>query len=609
MNLHFLTYLRNGSVPASLFFCAMLSPAAAPVSPQPVYFTFYARITDHVNIDMTEDRLRRVLSEVDSYAQAHPSDHLTATIEFTGAVSRALAERNPRTHIVDFVKDHIRRRVIEVGYDGTDEPTYDRRPTIDLRIPASPEDKWQARATAARAFLSQSRDPLTGAPQSGDGGLKEMRDVFGAPVSVDGVVLRAQGILMRGVSQSRAEPGTPKTKVPEATDSWPEIGGDSEIVQQLRSDPMPPFMMSGLYSTNLARLPGFGGGGQRFGEIMAPIPEAAPELFWQDNVLRLSEISRTTKPLRALDGREAIQKALEKCDRSTAQIIRVELGGVQGYLLPAFVKGPDFPPLKYAYAHPQSPGLPADAIAAAKDVDSAFNNEQAAVAWLLGDFVAANSGSRAVASADLERMTPPSSGFTIQTEVLRQALAEVLKRWGAETFPPPYLRVGDKYLSLADLFQVMTDALAEFHRTGKLPVTVSVAPTYGPLRLLTGHGPNVGEVSVASIAAKCSEIAPALHDNSIAPVPRNVIPSFLEVGGVTVNPAQFVRLMTAAMVDPTPDTKIRVRMTYMLAESGGVYPKSRPLADAGFTWTLKPAPLVPLQRAASVTHRDQLAQR
>ncbi len=609
MNLHFLTHLRNGRVPFFLFVGATFLSAAAPVPPQPVYFAFYARITDHVNIDMTENRLRRVLNEVDSFAQAHPSDHLTATIEFTGAVSRALAERNAQTHIVDFVKDHIRRGVIEAGYDGTDEPTYEQRPVVDLRTPASPEDKWQARATAAKAFLSQARDPLTGAPQSGDGGLKEMRDVFGPPVSVDGVVLRAEGILMRGVSQSQAEPGMPRVKVPVPTDSWPEIGGDSEIVQQLRSYTLPPFIMSGLYSTNIARLPGFGGGGQRFGEIMAPVPEAAPELFWQDNILRLSELSRTTKPLRALDGKEAIQKALEKCDRSTAQIIRVELGSVQGYLLPAFVKGSDFPPLKYAYAHPQSPGLPAEAVPAAKDVDAAFNSEQSAVSWLLEDF-APNSGSRAVTSADLQHMTAPSTGFAVQTEPLRQTLADLLKRWGAETFPPPYLRVGDKYLSLADLFQVMTDALAGFHRTGKLPAEVFVAPTYGPLRLLTGHGPNVGEVSVASIAAKCSEIAASLHDNSVAAVPRNVIPSFLEVGGITVNPAQFLRLMTAALVDPSPDTKIRVRMTYMLAECGGVYPKSRPLSDAGFTWTLKPAPLLaPKAASGSVIHRDEIARR
>jgi hypothetical protein len=589
----------------------MLLPAATPVPPQPVYFAFYARITDHVNIEMTENRLRRVLSELDSYAQAHPSEHLTATIEFTGAVSRALAERNAQTHVVDFVRDHIHRGVIEAGYDGTDEPTYDQRPVIDLRTPASPEEKWQARATAAKAFLSQARDPLTGTPQPGDGGLKEMRDVFGPPVSVDGVVLRAQGILMRGVTQSRSEPGTPKVKVPDPTDSWPEIGGDSEIVQQLRSYTPPPFIMSGLYGTNLARLPGFGGGGQRFGDLMAPVAGAAPELFWQDNVLRLSEISRTTKPLRALDGPEALQKAMEKCDRSTAQVIRVELGGVQGYLAPTFVKGPDFPPLKYAYGHPQSPKLPADAVATSNDLDAAFAKEDAGLRWLLGNFLAANSGSRVVANSDLERMTAPSTGFTVQTEALRRSLADVLKHWGADTFPPPYVRVGDKYLSLADSFQVMTDALAEFHRTGKLPATVTVAPTYGPLRLLTGHGPNIGDVSVASIAAKCAEIAASLHDNSDAPVPRNVIPSFLEVDGITVNPAQFLRLMTAALVDPSPSAKIRVRMTYMLAESGGIYPKSRPLSDAGFTWTLKPAPLLPQQQAGSgpVTDRDQIARR
>ena len=32
-------------------------------------------------------------------------------------------------------------------------------------------------------------------------------------------------------------------------------------------------------------------------------------------------------------------------------------------------------------------------------------------------------------------------------------------------------------------------------------------------------------------------------------------------------------------------------MLYMLAEAGGILPKSRILYDIGFVWTLKPAPL------------------
>ncbi len=577
--------------PLGLFaLAASLLHGATQARTEPVYVVLYARITDHVNLDMTENRLRSVLGEIDSYEKAHPGAHITATVAFSGAVSRALAERNTQTHIVDFVLDHIRRGVIEAGYDGTDEPTYQARPVVDLRKTPTPEDKWEARAAAAKALLSGNRDPLTGSPTAGVGGLKAMQDVFGPAVSINGVVLRDQGILMRGVVATRADPTVPHLKVPSPDDSWPEIGGDPEIVQQVR-----PYnssaIMSGAYSANTAQLPGFGGGSGRFGEIMAPVPEAAPELFWQDNVLRLSEGTRTTKPVRASDGVEALKALLAKVDRSTVQIITVELGSLQSYLQPGFVKGPDFPPLKYAYAHPQNPRLPSDSLASPAEVDAAHAKEEGSLHWLTADFLGANPGSRVIATAELARMTPPSTGFDVSVASLQSALGEMLKAWGNDTFPPPYLRVDRRYLSMADMFQVMTDALAEFHRTGKLPQSVAVVPTYGPLRLVTGHGPNVGDLSITSIAAKCSEIAPALHDVSASPVPKNAIPSMVEVDGIAMNPAQFVRLMAAALINPSPDAKVRVRMTYMLAESSAVFPKSRPLPDAGFTWTFKPAPL------------------
>jgi hypothetical protein len=49
--------------------------------------------------------------------------------------------------------------------------------------------------------------------------------------------------------------------------------------------------------------------------------------------------------------------------------------------------------------------------------------------------------------------------------------------------------------------------------------------------------------------------------------------------------------MALALANPAPDTKLPVRMLYMLAEAGGILPKSRMLFDVGFVWTIKPAQL------------------
>jgi hypothetical protein len=109
--------------------------------------------------------------------------------------------------------------------------------------------------------------------------------------------------------------------------------------------------------------------------------------------------------------------------------------------------------------------------------------------------------------------------------------------------------------------------------------------------MVIGHGPNLGDTTVAGVAKVCAQIAPGLHDDTGYPVPNNSVPCLLTVDGVTINAAQFLRLMAQALVDPTPDAKLKVRMTYMIAEIATVFPKTRSLEDVGATWTVKPAPL------------------
>jgi hypothetical protein len=73
-------------------------------------------------------------------------------------------------------------------------------------------------------------------------------------------------------------------------------------------------------------------------------------------------------------------------------------------------------------------------------------------------------------------------------------------------------------------FHVLTDELAELHRTGKLPQTVKAVKVYGPIRLVTGHGPNTGEVTVGELARVCAKLAGRLHDDRSTSVPNNAIP-------------------------------------------------------------------------------------
>jgi len=98
-------------------------------------------------------------------------------------------------------------------------------------------------------------------------------------------------------------------------------------------------------------------------------------------------------------------------------------------------------------------------------------------------------------------------------------------------------------------------------------------------------------VKVASITNICADLDAGLHDDTGFPMPKNTIPPLFTVDGIRMNAAQFLRLMAQALQDPSPETTLHVRMTYMLTGAAQVFPKARNLEDVGATWTFKPAPL------------------
>jgi len=564
--------------------------AAAPAD-RPVFIYLYSRVSDHVNLEMTEDRLRHILPMVQKYRQMHPEAHIRATVLFSGAVSQALQGRNRQTHILDFVKDYVKRGAIEVGYDGTDEPTYTHRPTLVFTDNESPDECWQLRQKTAAEFLAEARDPLTGAPAAGVGGLKEMQAVFGQAACLKGLDLALKTDRAHGRYYAKGDkPGPIPGGVLSVPGIYTEVGGDAETLQALRPYNVKAVIF-GVPSVNPAQLPGFRESVSHFGELMSPIPETAPEIYWQDGVLRLSEASRYVRPVQAFIGAEALKTLLSQVNRTKLHVIQVELGAPQAYLEPAFVKTAANAPLKYAYDHPENPKLPASDLLPAADLNAAWNREDELLRWLSGEYFPANAGSRAVDSADLMKMAGASTGFAVSTASLQAQLVELMNRWHHDTFPPSYLKVDDHYLSTAEWFQVMTDELAEFHRTGRLPQSVTAVKVHGPVYMASGHGPNIGDVKVEDLAALCAEISGPLHDDSSAEIPKNAIPAVVTVNGTRVNPAQALRLMAQALADLTPGKVIPIKMTYSLHELGGAYPKSRPMGYVGFVWTMKPAPL------------------
>jgi len=570
------------------------APAGGPA--QPVYIYVYSRFTDHVNLGFEETRLRQLLPMLEKYRQQHPEDHVCATILLSGAMSRALAERNSSDGTVDYVKGFQRRGVIQVGYDGMDEPTYQKRPLVDVANLRVPDDRWMVREAAAKDLLTQGHDPLTGDPQPGAaGGLKETQEVFGKAVAVNAALSvpspfgpKATRAVTKAVNLENAPAsgrGGP------AMSMVPEVGDDREVAQQVLNY-SPQAIMFGLPEANPAQLPGFWASETGFGHLVSPAPDTSPELYWQDNFLHSSEGSDGVLRLaHASDGPEGIQGILSGLARSRIRIIHLELGSEDDYVQPWWTKQ-GHTPLRYAYEHPEHPQIPSEAVREPERVEATQAKQEAVLHFLVDNFFPANLGSRFVSSTDLEGMTPPNAGFSVSIANLRSALSALLQKWGNDTFPPPFVFADGHYLSLANLFQVMTDAWTEFNRAGELPSSVQVIPVNGPLITLMGHGPNAGEVTVADIAAVCPPISQRLHDQTESPVPKNAIPSGITAAGINMNAAQFLRLMAAAIVTPDPQAKFRVKMTYLSAGTAMLVPKTRPLVDMGGAWTIKPAPIV-----------------
>jgi hypothetical protein len=536
---------------------------------EPVQLYLMSTITDHVNIDISEERLRRILPMLDRYRQAHPQSGITATILFSGAVSQALLDRNPQTHIVDFVKDFVRRGVIEVGYDGTDEPTYGKRPTIEMKVD-TPEGRWLARANAAERFLTEARDPITGAPQPGKtGGLQKMQEVFGQAAVITGMGLG----------------------VPALNGSMPDIGSDSETVHQIRRYNTQAIMF-GLPEENPLHSPVYRKWNEAFSKDWSAEPVAPPELFWQDGILRTSESVGVDNQLyRANNGAAAFSYVIKRLDRNRVRVIHIELASERNYLTKPFKSDFTYPPTRYAYSHPDHPQLPAEALLNKSAVDAAFAREDELIDWLIDDFLPDHHGSRFVSNAVLKKMTPAAWGFDLSVSALRSSLGPALKNWGDTPVPLKYLKVQNHFLSLAEMFQAMADALAEQSRTGALPQTIRVVEVHGPLQVVSDLTPVVGEVTVASVAKSAAGLVAQLHDDAWAPVPNNVIPIRVKIDDLDLNPAQFLRLMAEALLAPSSDTKLRVKAENMFASKNILGMRTRAARDMGVAWTYKPAPL------------------
>jgi hypothetical protein len=114
---------------------------------------------------------------------------------------------------------------------------------------------------------------------------------------------------------------------------------------------------------------------------------------------------------------------------------------------------------------------------------------------------------------------------------------------------------------------------------------------YGPIDMPDGTGAPKAEVSAREVALAAVYILPGFYDKGWSPITWSAVPGQVQVGNVTVNGGQYLRLMVDAFLTDNIDAKLTVQPTAMIWAPEAIGFKTRSTEEMGTIWTIKPAPL------------------
>jgi hypothetical protein len=550
-----------------LLIAAALVPAfAAP----PAHVMLVTTIDDFVNMDISGDRIHRIIAMLEKQRQTHPGTPIKATLLFSGQMSATLEETNSKNGLLDALRGAQKAGLLEFGYDGMGEPTYKSHPMVRFSSVRTQEEHWNLRLQSATSILTSARDPKTGDFIDGAGGIRKMQQVFGPATYVRNVFVAS----------------------PNVNGMVVETGSDSEIVHALERL-APGAVMEGISDVSPAHsgTSNYRGWIKRISTALSPAPDTPPELFWQDGVLRSSENAKMDYALlRASEGLEKLKKVIQGLDRSTVRIMRIEIAWQMNYARPYDPEVRPNVPLRWAYDNPDNPAEPERLRRSPSEVATAFRNEEAVLDFLATEFLPQNSG-RFLTPTDLKKITPPGWDFDVNIPKLLPELRSAISQWNNTKLPVPFVRVGDRYLSEAELFAVLALALAERSKTGKLPETVHLGHIYGPVRYSQPTPPARGPVELAAVERFCARIADDLGVTNWTPIPRNAVPSDIGIGGLALSPMQFLHLAIDATLAEPGVKSLEVQPTELFWGPEPVFYRRRPVDEMGVAWTFKPAPV------------------
>lgn len=557
---------------AAAVLCAQAPPA--PPSPpsrtaeaaknEPVYVVLQTTIDDHINEPVSVEPLPRAIKAVESLQARAAAYHPACLVQFNGVTAGFVDSENFSTRFVDTLKDLAKRGLVEIGYDGTDEPTFPARPRPNLRGADTPEKRWLARLQAHEWFLKEWKHPLTGDPDpSRTGGMKRVQEVFGRLDFARGATFEPwyTGELVHAL---------------EALGVRPALQG---------------FLEPTVYPTR--NLDGYRGGAPGISDLLSRDERCAPEVFWLDTLLRLSDYGALGgRVFNAYEGPEALAKLLDGLDRSRLHVVQVRLGHPAVYVKPGFGARNYQTALEYSYDNPKLPNLPAAAARSPEERAEMYAKEDAVLDWLVKTFFPANPGSRFVSMGALMNQATSADSAPVTQAELAVAAANLVEGARKELVRlPPFVMGGRRYFSLADLFGLLTGALGEIATSGARPPSTEMIRLLGPIAIEDTDQATGVRVPTAALARKCAELRRGLTVTGWSPVPVNAVPSSVTVGGVRLTAAQFLLAAAEAYLAEASAADVDIKWVSGMTLIGSMLPESRLRKDSGSTWTLKPAPI------------------
>lgn len=553
----------------SLFSLPALAVPVPAGPPKPIYFLLYSRFHDHLHPDFALQWTKRNLPVLRELRSAIPQAHLSWLVQVSGSSAEAFQDFERATGIVSALRKGAEEGLVEIGYEGAEEPTPRWRPMPNFRTGDSPRARWNARMEAAEWFLTEYKHPITGEPDPRrSGGLRRMREIFGDPVWIS------------GYSQ--------------------ELGRDSEWTHLFRKwnlrAVLPGTPEAASYPARI--LHGYAGSIAELGKIMSPGDDDVPEIYFQDGYPRVSRATHrhmTAVPLCA--GREAVEKAIAALDRTRPHLLQIELGHPHLFLREDAPAAMRESPLLAAYQDPKSARLPMSALRTDAELNAAMAAEEETLRWLLSTCEGGDAPNRCISATAIrdgvQKATPAagedprdstaSPRGTVSPRTVRRLAQHLVQTWGENTYSPAWCQADGRCFTLAEGFALMAQVLA--NPSANAPILLE--HIYGPEIVSLDLGVAQERVSRDMLGAAMRPWTERLGD-PWQPYPSQRIPGSIAVGTVTLNPAQLLRAMADLISQPDQTTQpVRFCSTY--SALGPAFPTSVRLAELGALWTLKPA--------------------